>query len=219
MVVAGGRGRRYGECKQFVLLQQKMVLWHSVMALLQCPLVQKVVVVVQKDNKTLAEQAMAGLSVTVLAVAGDTRTQTVQNGLEYLGESDWVLVHDAVRPCITPLLIEQLISGAGEDGALLALPITDAIKKSGDVSGGGGESAKTVGHVARDGLWQAQTPQIYPVHKLKQALFSCGEVADEAEAMTRSGYKPNIVLGDKRNIKITYPADLTLAAMLLEGAA
>jgi 2-C-methyl-D-erythritol 4-phosphate cytidylyltransferase len=152
------------------------------------------------------------------------RFQSVRRGLAALRarapvtDDSWVLVHDAVRPCIAAAQIDRLIealeSAAGAAGALLAVPVTDTLKQADD-----GRSLCTV---SRATLWRAQTPQAFQLAALERALDAAaasGRVpTDEAEAIEWQGSKPLLVPGATSNIKITTPADLTLAAALLQGS-
>ena len=140
------------------------------------------------------------------------RQHTVTAGLEHLStladEKDWVLVHDCVRPCVAKADLEKLmaVTQESDNGGLLASPVRDTIKK---------QDHDRVMTVDRSVLWQAYTPQIFPYGNLKKALTEACEqgitVTDEAQAMERQGYNPNLVTGSASNIKITYPEDLALA--------
>ncbi len=208
LVVAGGKGLRYGSCKQFSLLLNKPVLWHSVSSLYNCKKIKDITVVVSHENKAIATDITAEFNARIIDVAGSTREQTVKNSLDYFADDEWVLVHDAVRPCLTQTLINRLLAAVGKDGALLAIPVSDALKCV--------VKMNAIGHIDRSDIWMAQTPQVFPVDRLKKALLAHTDVADEAEAMTRSNYQPQIVMGDKHNIKITYPDDLKLATTFLQ---
>jgi 2-C-methyl-D-erythritol 4-phosphate cytidylyltransferase len=151
-------------------------------------------------------------------VGGAERAQTVLNGLRALGTyaapNDWVLVHDAARPCVRLADIETLLLAiAGHaDGGLLALPLSDTVKRA-DHNGCSQET------VARTGLWRALTPQVFRLAALRDALESAmaegAEITDEASAMEYSGARPRLVPGHADNIKITVPADLALAELFL----
>jgi 2-C-methyl-D-erythritol 4-phosphate cytidylyltransferase len=145
---------------------------------------------------------------------GETRAETVLNGLnamqDSVAEDDWILVHDAARPGLTNRLLTQLISSLKDDevGGLLALPLADTLKMSDAES----RVAKTI---PRDQLWQAQTPQMFKYATLKRALESFnGSPTDEAEAIEALGFKPKLVTGELRNLKVTYPQDLVVLSAL-----
>lgn len=152
---------------------------------------------------------------------GAQRAETVLNGLKALreaGDEDWVMVHDAVRPCVRhsdlDRLVEALVNEA--DGGLLALPVTDTVKR-----------ADPAGHVRetvpRAGLWRALTPQMFRLGRLRTALERAlargAEITDEAAAIEAAGGRPRVVEGRPDNIKITLPADLALAELYLSRQA
>jgi 2-C-methyl-D-erythritol 4-phosphate cytidylyltransferase len=151
-------------------------------------------------------------------VGGAERAQTVLNGLRaletYAAPDDWVLVHDAARPCVRHADIDSLlVAVAGHaDGGLLALPLNDTVKRA-DHNGCIEET------VSRTGLWRALTPQVFRLVALRDALelaMRAGiEITDEASAMEYSGARPRLVHGHADNIKITVPEDLTLAELFL----
>jgi 2-C-methyl-D-erythritol 4-phosphate cytidylyltransferase len=142
----------------------------------------------------------------------------VFNGLlaarDEIGADDWVLVHDAVRPCLGIEIIERLIETVRNEptGGLLALPVVDTLKR-GDAEGYVRQTE------ARDDLWQAQTPQMFRYRLLLEALRAIAPAAatDEARAIEQLGLRPRLVTGDSRNIKITYAQDLALAETLLKS--
>ena len=154
--------------------------------------------------------------VTLLYHGGATRKQSVLNGLlamrAQLADDDWVLVHDAARPGLTPALVERLIGEVQSDtvGGLLALPVVDTLKR-GDADG------RSEATISRDGLWAAQTPQMFRYALLQRALEQASEVTDEASAVEALGLRPKLVEGSPRNFKITLPHDVTLAEMHLKG--
>ena len=121
--------------------------------------------------------------------------------------NDWVLVHDAARPCITPAMIEGLIAELrdGEVGGLLALPVTDTVKRA-DAAGRVAET------IPRDGLWLAQTPQMFRYGLLCVALKRCPDVTDESGAIEYLGRRPELVTGSALNIKVTYSNDFEIAS-------
>ncbi len=156
---------------------------------------------------------------TVLRCGGPTRADSVLNGLKTIsGEvspDDWMLVHDAARPCLSRPQLDDLIDGVGDDkvGGILAIPVADTLKRC------------NAGHrieatVPRDGLWQAQTPQMFRYGLLREALANGGAFTDEAAAIEALGHHPLLVASGASNLKVTYPADLALAErILMEGKA
>ena len=150
---------------------------------------------------------------------GKSRAHTVLNGLRMLAKNaradDWVLVHDAVRPCVRHEDIDKLISAVtgGEEGGLLAFPIADTVKRVDNA----GRVTETV---SREGLWRAATPQMFQINKLTQALEwvmeSGTEITDEASAIEASGGHPRVIACHNDNIKITLVEDLALAELYLK---
>jgi 2-C-methyl-D-erythritol 4-phosphate cytidylyltransferase len=152
----------------------------------------------------------------VLRCGGETRAQSVLNGLEALSadttDDTWVLVHDAARPCLPREALARLIDAVQLDavGGLLAVPVADTLKRA-DVDG------RVAITEPRAGLWQAQTPQMFPYGLLKRALLAAGaDITDEASAIEKLGLSPLLVEADSRNLKITRPRDLQLASLILE---
>jgi 2-C-methyl-D-erythritol 4-phosphate cytidylyltransferase len=147
---------------------------------------------------------------------GETRAATVRNALDRLSShahaDDWILVHDAARPCLTVCLLERLIVDVADDdsGGLLAVPVADTLKRA-------GEDSRAVGTESRAGLWQAQTPQMFRYALLKRALRNCNDqlATDESAAVEALGIRPKLVLSDSTNFKITHAQDLALAKLLL----
>ncbi|MFA4969119.1 MAG: 2-C-methyl-D-erythritol 4-phosphate cytidylyltransferase, partial [Sulfuritalea sp.] len=169
----------------------------------------------------VAEMATLGPKLRVLRCGGDTRAHSVANGLRAMaGElgdrggigSDWVLVHDAARPCLTVAMVENLISEVGEDdaGGLLAVPVADTLKRA-------DENGRIRRTVSREGLWQAQTPQMFRHHLLLDALDFAPQVTDEASAIEALGLLPRLVAADASNFKVTYPVDLQMAEWVLQN--
>jgi 2-C-methyl-D-erythritol 4-phosphate cytidylyltransferase len=219
IVPAGGSGARFGADvpKQYLELAGKRVLEHALLALNSAPAIERVFLVVQADDayaKTIVTNVAID-RVELLSCAGSTRARTVVNALDALRtrvtRDARILVHDAARPCVTREAIERLLSETTNSpaGGLLALPVADTIKRS-DTTG---EYLETV---SREGLWRAQTPQLFPYETLVHALRSSPDVTDDAQAIEALGLKPKLVLGEARNIKITYPEDLALAEFFLQ---
>ena len=211
VVPAAGTGSRVGagRPKQYLELDGRTVLECSVAALLACPWIERVRVVVAPGDAVAA--TLPGLRdprVAVVAAGGPTRRATVLGGLGALAREDgaraddWVWVHDAARPAVDRASLERLHAAlAGERvGALLALPVSDTVKR-----GGAGRSVTTV---PRDGLWLAQTPQVFPHGALTAALERHHDVTDEASAVEATGRAAALVPGSRRNFKVTTMDDL-----------
>ena len=215
LIPAAGVGARMAAAgpKQYMALGGKPMLRHTIDAFLSSELISHVVVVVSPDDDQI-DAIVPAAGVTVLRCGGASRMASVQNALrqlaEVLDEQDWVLVHDAARPGLNAALIEKLITTIGNDavGGLLALPVVDTVKRAGS----------TVATVARDGLWLAQTPQMFRYRLLCNALAAATDasvITDDASAVEALGLSPKLVEGHPRNLKVTLPADIRIAEMYL----
>ena len=211
VVPAAGTGSRLGadRPKQYLALGGATILERTVSALLACPWLRIVLVVTAPDD-TLAA-TLPGLRdprVVLAPVGGATRRESVLGGLRVLAEShgaladDWVWVHDAARPGVDPASLTRLRAALDHErvGALLAMPIADTVKR-----GGSGRSVVTV---PREGLWQAQTPQVFPHGMLSAALERHRDVTDEASAIEATGRSAALVPGRRCNFKVTTMDDL-----------
>jgi 2-C-methyl-D-erythritol 4-phosphate cytidylyltransferase len=224
LIPAAGVGARIGgeQPKQYLQLAGKPMLQHVLDTFaVSTPIAHTFVVVSAADG--YIEAMIAGAPhlaerVTVLYNGGATRRESVLNGLhamrEHVGDEDWVLVHDAARPGLTTALIDTLIDSLREDvtGGLLAMPLVDTLKRS-------GTDVRVDTTVPRDGLWTAQTPQMFRYALLRQALEKTGDVTDEASAVEAMGLRPKLVEGSLRNFKVTLPQDLVLAELFLKEIA
>src|SRR6202140_3922940 len=234
IVPAAGRGTRFAAptpgsaAKQYAMLLGATVLEWSLRALLAEPRVHAVVVALARDDahwpSILPKLDSPKLQTTA---GGENRQDSVMNGLEHLAPQaaadDWVLVHDAARPCLNAADLGALLDavgagaappaagGAGSGGAVLAAPIVDTVKR---------ELADHVATVDRRGLWRALTPQVFAFaqlrHALKEAALAGVAVTDEAQAVERMGLRPTLVQGSPFNVKITRVADLNVAASILK---
>ena len=220
---AGAGSRLPGDVpKQYRHLLGQSVVQHTVRAFLQTPRIASVSVVVQGGDAWAAASLQPDPRLRVVSRGGGTRAHSVLGGLDALlddgaSPQDWVLVHDAARCCITPELIDRLIDACLPDavGGLLALPLPDTLK-----------AADPHGRVARteprEGRWLAQTPQMFRIGALRDALAAsvgASTPTDEAGAIERQGAQPLLVTGASWNFKITYPQDLELAQALLAARA
>ena len=220
LIPAAGQGTRFGGVmlKQYLPICGKPVLAHSIKVFQFHPLLSSITVVLAEDDQWF-ESAVGLLAATVKTViGGDTRAQSVRNGLRYIAENysetDWVLVHDAARPCLSASRLERFLEQGLEsaDGAILAMPVGDTLKRAGD-------SQEIVSTVDRSELWAAQTPQLFHVGALAEAIDAAQnagcELTDEASAMEFVGVRPLLVKGSSANIKITHSSDLAIAEALL----
>jgi len=232
LIPAAGVGARMAAAspKQYLPINGKPMLRLTVDAFLASPLIAHVFVVVSEadgyiagvlpeagEGGTVAAAAVAAdnARVTVLRCGGATRMDSILNGLRavggLIGGADLVLVHDAARPGLTPGLIAKLITEAGGNpaGGLLALPVVDTVKTT--------RSGATA-TIPRDGMWLAQTPQMFSYELLLRALSSATDasaITDDASAVELLGLSPQLVEGHPRNLKVTLPSDIRIAEMYL----
>lgn len=230
IVPAGGVGLRAGTAfpKQYRLLAGEPMLRWAARAMLADARIAQVRVAVAPDD-TRAAHALQGLPRTVWRPCGGaTRAATVRGALRDAGLSpdDWVLVHDAARPGLPADALARLIDAclSQGEGGLLAQPVADTVKRA--VEADHDDAATTLPDgtarvqksVSRDGLWLAQTPQMFPAGALQAALEAAGageHVTDEASAMELAGHRPLLVPGSLRNFKVTWPEHFDLMERLL----
>ena len=216
LIPAAGVGARMaaGSPKQYLPILGKPMLRHTLDAFLSSPRIAHTYVVVSADDPVI-DAIVPGQGVSVLRCGGATRMESIRNGLQALhgtvGLGDWMLVHDAARPGLDAELIERLIVETGEHpaGGLLALPVVDTVKRN---------VAGEVATVSRDGLWLAQTPQMFRYQLLVRALDAATDptaITDDASAVEALGLAPKLVEGHPRNLKVTLPADIRIAEMYL----
>lgn len=224
LVPAGGGGSRMGsDCpKQYLPLAGQPLIRLTLNALAAVPVIARVFVVLAADDTHWDGFDWRDFEprLTVLRCGGATRAESVTQGLramrEQVGADDWVLVHDAARVCLTRAHVEKLIAEVGADpvGGLLAVPVADTLKRAQEPSSDGVCVAVTV---SREGLWQAQTPQMFRYGLLAEALECAPTVTDEASAIEALGLHPRLVAADASNLKVTYPLDLQLAEWILQN--
>lgn len=222
VIPAAGMGKRMGAAinKQYLLLAGKPILAHTLAIFQESDLIAGIILVTPEDEIPFCEAEVVrryGLSkVLAIVPGGAERQHSVMNGLLALGnkasEDDIVLIHDGVRPFITPLLLQQSIDVAiGGEGALVAVPTKDTIKVVHD--------GLVTGTPDRTTLWQAQTPQSFRFGQIMQAHRRAGQEGflgtDDCSLMERAGGSIRVVPGSYRNIKITTPEDLILAEAFL----
>ena len=220
IVPAAGSGSRFGaeKPKQYLSLLGRPLIFHTLAALVACPEIERVWVVLSPDDPYWLQYDWSelGAKLETVRCGGETRAESVTNGLQaaamVAADDDWVLVHDAARPCLSAEMLTSLFTDLANDpvGGLLAVPVADTLKRA-DCE------QRVAATEPRDGLWQAQTPQMFRYGRLLEALKNCTAVTDEASAIEALGLKPKLVNGDSTNLKVTYPADLALAAMILRG--
>lgn len=223
VIPAAGVGRRMGSDvpKQYLILNDRPVIEHTIRAFDFHDAVSEIIVVISKEDEYWPSLNISTKKSLSTAEGGKERCDSVLNGLKFLegkaSDDDWVLVHDAARPCLRyedlTLLINSLIQH--DIGGILATPVKDTMKRSTT-----GDIIKET--VERENLWHALTPQMFRYGLLKSSLDSAlrnnKAVTDEASAIELAGYQPLLVEGHSDNLKITRPEDLALAAFFLRQA-
>lgn len=221
VIPAAGVGTRMGvdKPKQYISVNGKTIIEHTLDCFIQREEIEGIVVAISKDDKFWSTLTVSSNEKVITAPGGDKRCQSVLNSLQTLNDkaldNDWVLVHDAARPCLKQSVIDRLIIclRSHDVGGILALPCRDTMKRS-------NETGEIVETVERENLWHAQTPQMFKYGKLlpaiEKALNNNVHVTDEAMAMELSGYKPMLVQGHPENIKITHKDDLMYMKMYLD---
>jgi len=218
LVPAAGSSSRLGIAglKQYSLLHGKPMLHHAIGRLLAASEVEVVFVVLAPGDSEFRRHdwGVFGQRVAPLYCGGTSRRDSVLNGLvaaaSAVDPNDWILVHDAARPCLGREELRRLIEDAGSDeiGGILAVPVADTLKRAdGD--------QRILETESRDGLWQAQTPQMFRHGMLLRALRDTANVTDEAGAIESLGYRPRLIEGSTTNLKVTFASDLRVAERIL----
>ncbi len=223
IVPAAGIGRRMQSDipKQYLTLNGRAVLEYTIDVLLKNEHIAGLIIALQQDDDYWPDVKITSNKPVICTEGGKERADSVLNALTVLvkndqfNKADWVMVHDAVRPCLTQADINKLVSEVKEDsGGLLALPVRDTMKRQ-------NENNTVEQTIDREKLWHALTPQYFPALNLKAALedaqISKLTVTDESSAMELAGYSPILVQGREDNIKITRPDDLRLASLYLQA--
>ncbi|MFZ2724984.1 MAG: 2-C-methyl-D-erythritol 4-phosphate cytidylyltransferase [Methylococcaceae bacterium] len=219
IVPAAGVGKRMNadRPKQYLALAGHTVIEHTLTRLLQARVFTKIVVAISNEDPYWFDLPLAKHDNIIRAEGGKERADSVLSALQSIrqlaADEDWVLVHDAARPCITTGDIHHLINTLKDDavGGILALPSADTLKRV--------EGVDILETVNRNQIWRALTPQMFPYGLLRRALeANAGNalITDEASALELQGLKPKIVEGRPDNLKITRPEDLALAQFYLE---
>jgi 2-C-methyl-D-erythritol 4-phosphate cytidylyltransferase len=239
LIPAAGTGTRLGDSlpKQYLDLDGKPLIFHTLDALARVKRISKIVVVLSPEDNHWGgfsgifapksannnefgksefgkSEFSQGEFVQAIRVGGASRGESVSNGLVAIANevsaNDWVLVHDAARPCIRSELVEQFIDELEGDliGGLLALPLADTIKEASD-------DLRVTRTVPRERIWRAQTPQMFRYGLLCNGLKKFPAATDEAQAIEATGHQPKLVMGDSLNLKVTFAPDMALAKMIL----
>ena len=219
VIPAAGVGKRFSSDipKQYLPLSGIPVLLHSINKLLKFGGFEEILVALNPADTFWQKLNFTHPKVKTIH-GGFERCNSVNSALEDLSDraenADWVLVHDAVRPCISDSDLKKITDIVHEEdvGGLLACPILDTIKEV-------DENLDVQKTIPREKLWSAMTPQIFRYELLKQALEAAlvagGSVTDEASAIESIGLTPRIVQGDKTNIKVTHSTDMVLAESII----
>jgi 2-C-methyl-D-erythritol 4-phosphate cytidylyltransferase len=217
VVPAAGVGARMGADipKQYLTLQGKTVIEHTLTVLLSHPRIAQVVVALSLEDGWFSDLAIAQDPAVLRVEGGKERADSVLAGLQLCQDYNWVLVHDAARPCLTHTDIDSLMNTALKTvhGAILGCQVRDTMKRT-DADG------NIIATVEREKLWHALTPQMFPValltDALTQGLAAAENITDEASAIEYLGLSPKMVVGRADNIKITRPEDMPLAELYLQ---
>ena len=215
-----GGEKMSGTPKQYLPLVGHPMIFHALATLCSVPRIRQVFTVLapEDDDWNRHDWSSLGSKLVPLFCGGMTRAESVRNGLRatasQVSAQDWMLVHDAARPCLAIWHVEALIDGIGNDevGGILAVPVADTLKHADPEN-------RIESTISRAALWQAQTPQMFRQAYLRRALESHANldgVTDEAGAMEALGFRPKLVAADATNLKVTYPLDLLLAGWILQ---
>ena len=221
MVLAAGQGTRIGYAvpKQYIPIAGKPMMFHSIEALAAVARIERLFVVLAPLDRHWTEHDWSALPDKIEAVfcGGARRSESVRNTLRFIeprvARDDWVLVHDAARPCIQTELVEQFLDEIGDDpvGGLLAMPLADTLKSA-------DKNQRVAATVPRLKLWRAQTPQMFRYDLLRRGLEKKPDATDESEAVETIGYSaPRLAQGENSNVKVTFAEDLQIAEMILQA--
>jgi 2-C-methyl-D-erythritol 4-phosphate cytidylyltransferase len=223
LIPAAGAGSRMGNelPKQYLSLNNRPMIYQAIHTLYQNSHINSIFVILSPTDTEWLNHDWSEFSEKLIALncGGITRAESVRNGLiaakhdNLVNADDWILVHDAARPCLTSAQLNKLITELADDdiGGLLAIPVADTLKRS--------ETHNRITRTeSRENLWQAQTPQMFRYDLLIKALQNTANIAitDDAGAIEALGFHPKLVLSDAYNFKVTYPQDLTLAELILQ---
>ncbi len=233
LLPTAGSGLRLGGVlpKQFQELAGKPMLAYAVQSFIDTPEIESIWIGISASfigNPILKEIGQDQKRIHCVPTGGATRQETVRNTLgamleSGISENDWVLVHDAARPGILPSHIQGLIRAIQSQGTggLLAILVADTLKQSEQHSAIAGNPATVEKTISRNHLWQAQTPQMFPLKKLFNAIENGirleADITDESSAMELAGAKPILVEGTTRNLKVTNRADWELMESILQS--
>ena len=220
LVAAAGGGTRFGSAtpKQYAMLDGQPVIRRT-LARLRALEADATYVALAADDREYERIAECSPDATILRCGGETRAQTVARAVGVFAgqyaDDDWIVVHDAARPCVPAEALARLVAELdGDDvGGLLAVPVADTLKRGESFA----DAPRVQATVARAGLWQAQTPQMFRLGVLRRAFDREGamQCTDESQAVEALGLAPRLVRGSAANVKITFAEDLVLASAIL----
>nr|WP_174240618.1 2-C-methyl-D-erythritol 4-phosphate cytidylyltransferase [Buchnera aphidicola] len=219
VVPAAGIGSRMKSNvpKQYIKIQNCTILEYALRTLLLHPNIDLIIVALNKKDIYFKQLKISSNLKIISVVGGEERIYSVLSGLSFQTNADWVIIHDAVRPFLSYKDLDNLISMIENNpvGAILARPVSDTIKYSNLTQ------KKVLYTLNRNNLWHALTPQLFQINLLKSCLKKIIKdkinITDESSALEYCGYKPLIVLGNEKNIKITWPEDIILAKFYLNN--
>ncbi|MBS0287947.1 MAG: 2-C-methyl-D-erythritol 4-phosphate cytidylyltransferase [Proteobacteria bacterium] len=219
IIPAAGNGSRFGENlpKQYYRLAGKTIIEHTLSLFTARDDIKGILVAISTQDTLFSTLPFAKHPLIKCVNGGKTRSESVLNAIHAISPEvnakDWVLVHDAVRPCLNRRDLQNLINILSEDkvGGILAVPVTDTLKKA--------DNKRILQTVPRTDLWQALTPQMFRCQLLYNALMLCKNknitVTDEASAIEEAGFEAKLVNASFPNPKLTYYADKILIENLL----
>lgn len=214
VIPAAGIGKRMKSVvpKQYLKIGDKTILEHTIDVFIKSPYISKIIIAIRKDDEFFQSLTIANSPKIVVVEGGEERVNSVLNGLKYVS-SDYVLVHDAARPCLSQEDLSKIIlNGCTTDGAILATPVRDTMKRA-------NEDQSIIKTEKRKFLYHALTPQLFNKELLFKAVSEGikqnQNITDESSAMELMGYKPRIIEGRSDNIKVTQPDDLALVEFIL----
>mgnify|MGYP003631843421 FL=1 len=231
VVPAAGVGKRMlASCpKQYLTIDNQTILSHTINRLLSHKNIAKVILALSDDDAYFAQTTLANNPNIIRVSGGNERVDSVLSGLQVVNNIEWVLVHDAARPCITHNDIDKLIEHclAHNSGGVLAAPVVDTMKlaiknntNEANIANEANEAMQVSETIDRSNLWHAFTPQMFKVKELKQAIEQAQakglKITDESSAIESIGLPCLLVSGRRDNIKITRPEDLVLASFYLK---
>ena len=217
IILAAGRGSRFGEKKQFKKLNGKPIWFYSLNTFIQSESVDELILVIPNDSLETLKQSQVFTSLNKtnnikLVSGGESRKDSVFNGLKVVKKAiDIVCIHDAARPFIKASYIKHSVEACSEfDGAIIAIPSVDTVKKV--------DKQIIKNTIDRESLWMAQTPQTFKKDKLLYAIKNSSHlnITDESMLMEEANFKIKLIEGDQYNFKITNEIDWELAKVMVE---